>query len=273
MKSQINLFCKEFGIVFLVALFLVGGRPATAGDIDVTAAETVSLEKSVLGLGVASIPDYEGSDDYEAAPILLARFNWSNNMYFSLLGNTARVNLVQSQTWHGGPLLRYRGERKDVENDRVDAMENVDAAVELGAFVSYNLPSWVFALSVAQDIADGHDGAVVDLGAGYRHKLQEQTMLTVFAQTTYASEDYMETYFGVDAADAARSGLPRFNADAEWKDIGVGALVQHNLDANWGLLGAIKYTRLFGDASDSPLVDDEGDDNQWLLGVLVSYRF
>jgi outer membrane protein len=195
-------------------------------------------------------------------------------MYFSLLGNTARFNLIPSKAWHFGPLLRYRAERDDVDNERVDRLEDVDAAVELGAFLSYNLPSWIFSISAAQDVADAHDGFVIDVGAGYRYKFQEQTTFVLFAKTTYASEDYMDTYFGIDTFDAARSGLPTFDAeDAAWKDVGGGLLVQHNLTPNWGLLGVIKYTRLLDDASDSPIVDEEGDDNQGLVGLIVNYRF
>ncbi|WP_027716614.1 MipA/OmpV family protein [Desulfuromonas sp. TF] len=271
MKKQIPYSCKV--AVFFSALFLLAGGPAMARDIDVTAAEGVGLKQTVLGLGVAAIPDYEGSDEYEAAPLLQVRFNWTNNMYFSLLGNTARANLIPSDSWHFGPLLRYRAERDDVENDRVDRLEDVDAAVEAGAFLSYNLPNWVFSISAAQDVADAHDGYVVDLGAGYRHKLQDRTMLTLFVQTTYASEDYMDTYFGIDTADAARSGLNTFEADSEWKDVGVGVLVQHNFSPNWGLLGAAKYTKLLGDASDSPIVDEEGEENQGLIGFILNYRF
>jgi outer membrane protein len=272
MKSQISHLRKVVGLVFLTLSLLVG-RPAMAQDIDVTAAESITLEQTVLGLGVAYIPDYEGSSDYEAAPLLQLRFNWSNNMYFSLLGNTARANLIPSETWSFGPLLRYRSERKDVENDRVNAMEKVDAAVELGAFLSYNLPNWVFSLSVAQDVADAHEGMVVNLGGGYRHKLQDQTMFTLFVQTTYANEDYMDTYFGINTVDAARSGLNTFEADSDWKDVGAGILVQHNFNLNWGVLAVAKYTKLLGDASDSPIVDVEGDDNQGLVGLLVNYRF
>jgi outer membrane protein len=269
MKNPMHHFCKSVGLIFFSGMFLLAGGTAMADDIDASVSEPVSLERSVLGLGVAFVPDYEGSDDYTAAPLLQARFNWSNNMYFSLLGNTARANLIPSKQWHFGPLLRYRAERNDVENDRVDAMEEVDAAVEVGVF-STNCRTGLFDL-LNPDVADAHDG-YVDLD-WLRHKLQDRTTLTLFAKTTYASEDYMDTYFGIDGADAARSGLRTFNADSEWKDVGVGVLVNHTFDSKWGLMGAVKYTKLLGDASDSPIVDDEGDDNQWLLGVLVNYRF
>ena len=38
-------------------------------------------------------------------------------------------------------------------------------------------------------------------------------------------------------------------------------------------MGILRYTRLVGDAEDSPVVDDEGDENQFFGGVLVKYSF
>jgi outer membrane protein len=273
MKRKLCCTCNAVGAIVVSAMFLLAGPPAMAQDVDLTVAEAAHLQESVLGLGVAYVPDYEGSQDYEAAPLLQARFNWSNGMYFSLLGNTAKFNLIPSKGWQFGPLVRYRAERSDVDNARVDAMEDIDAAVEAGAFITYNPDNFILSLSAAQDLADAHDGYVIDLGAGYRFKMQQRSSLTLFAKTTYASEDYMDTYFGVSPADAARSGLSPYVADAEFKDAAVGLLMQHNFAGNWGVLGVIRYTKLLGDASDSPIVDVEGDDNQGLLGVLVNYRF
>ena len=33
-------------------------------------------------------------------------------------------------------------------------------------------------------------------------------------ETTWASDDYMKAYFGVDGSDASRSGLDEYDADA-----------------------------------------------------------
>ena len=41
----------------------------------------------------------------------------------------------------------------------------------------------------------------------------------------------------------------------------------------WSLTGIVGYSRLFSEASDSPIVDDEGDENQLVGGLLVNYAF
>jgi outer membrane protein len=254
-------------------MFLQAGATVMAQDIDISTAESIKVKESVVGLGLAFVPEYEGSEDYKAVPIINARFNLNNNMYIGFLGNTLRANLVPSQEWNAGPLLRYRPERNNVKNDQVDAMEKVDAAIEAGGFLSYNLPDWTFSISAAQDIAGAHDGFLLDMGVGYRYKLQADTMLTLNAQTTYASSDYMHTYFSVDQADSLRSRLKTYNADAGLKDFGVGIALQHAYSRKWSVVGVIRYSRLLGDAADSPVVDDAGSANQMLTGAFVNYSF
>jgi outer membrane protein len=259
-------------LLFTLALVLTA-RPSSAQDIDVTLAESAGTQMSIFGLGVGYAPDYEGSNDYEAVPLIQARINWQQGYFLSLLGNTLRANLVPSRNWHLGPVARYRMERDDVDDDRIDDMEEVDAAVELGVFGAYSDERWLLRLTVLKDVADGHDGSLVELGLGYKIPLQERGKLTLFATSTYADSDYMDAYFGIDAADAAASGLSTYDADSGFKDLSAGLAWQYNFNRQWGMLAFAKYTRLLGDAEDSPVVDDAGDAGQSLVGVVFNYRF
>ena len=90
---------------------------------------------------------------------------------------------------------------------------------------------------------------------------------------TYASEDYMSDYFGIDADNAARSGLDQYDADAGFKDTGVDLVLGFGQGPGWraSLIG--RYRRLLDDAADSPIVKDEGDRDQYFAGAVVGYRF
>jgi outer membrane scaffolding protein for murein synthesis (MipA/OmpV family) len=77
----------------------------------------------------------------------------------------------------------------------------------------------------------------------------------------------------VDGGDAARSGLDPYNADEGFKDVSFGASLTYRFLGNWSATATGLYTRLIGDAEDSPVVDDRGDENQLFAGALVSYRF
>ena len=271
MKIRRSLKYLKMMIAIVILAGIASG--ALAQDVDVAAAEATGAKENIVGLGIGLAPDYEGSDDMKAVPLLQARFNFANGMNLGLFGNTLRFDMCPDTTWNVGPMLRYRAERNDVDNDKIDRMETVDAAIEAGAFLNYNIENWVVLFSAATDVSNAHDGSVLDFGVGYRQPLSTQTLLTIFAKGSYASEDYMETYFGVDRGDAVRSGLPTYDADAEFKDVALGGLLQYNIDDRWGVLGLLQYTKLLGDAADSPLVDDEGSDNQLIVGVIGNYRF
>ncbi|MCP4215639.1 MAG: MipA/OmpV family protein, partial [bacterium] len=91
--------------------------------------------------------------------------------------------------------------------------------------------------------------------------------------TTYASQDYMDAYFSIDADNAARSGLDTFDADAGFKDVGVEVALSYSPWERWNFTTTAGYTRLLGDAADSPIVDDEGNANQYSSGIVVTYNF
>ena len=75
------------------------------------------------------------------------------------------------------------------------------------------------------------------------------------------------------AADSARSGLNTYSADAGIKDAGLGVTLTYKFTDNWDVTGLANYTRLLGDAADSPVVDDEGDENQFFGGLTINYTF
>ena len=79
----------------------------------------------------------------------------------------------------------------------------------------------------------------------------------------------MSSYFGIDAADAARSGLDQYSADEGFKDVSFGGAAYRLFDGGASRLAI--YTRLIDDAADSPVVDDVGDENQFFAGALVNY--
>jgi outer membrane scaffolding protein for murein synthesis (MipA/OmpV family) len=87
--------------------------------------------------------------------------------------------------------------------------------------------------------------------------------------TTLVDDDYMESFFSVDAQQSADSGLKRYNADAGIKDVNLSVSAGYPLTDRWRIAGMIEYKRLLGDAADSPIVDDE---NQFTAGIGLTYR-
>ncbi len=223
------------------------------------------------GLGIA--PDYEGSDDYEVVPIPAGEARFSNGMYIELLGLNLRANLIPSDFWRLGPVYNYRPSRSDVDNDQVDDLKNVSDANELGIFGGIEWNNWFIFLEYLADIGDAHDGGYGTLKGGYNWIINPQWALSIGAFGTYADEDYMSTYFGVDGADAANSGLDEYNADSGMKDVGLDLGVNWGFAQNWDLRGLFQIKQLVGDADDDSPVVDEGSETQVFAGILVLWNF
>jgi outer membrane protein len=226
-----------------------------------------------LGAGVGLAPDYEGSDDNEAVPIPYVDVKWANHMSLNWLGNKAKLNLIPSPIWRGGVVGEYIAERDDVDNDRVDLLEDVDTSIMFGGFFGFEYDNWSASVEAMADVADGNDGAIVRLNGGYQIPIDQTWNLSLGVFTTWADDDYMEAYFEIDAADAARSGLQTFSADSGFKDVGLNLRASYKPWEQWGFLGLASYKRMLDDAEDSPVVDDEGDENQFSGGILVFYKF
>ncbi len=233
----------------------------------------VLAAQHVVGLGVGFAPDYEGSDEYEGVPILILKGKYDSGRSFSLVGRNLKVNLLASKTFSLGPVLNYRAGRDDVENNRVDRMKNIDDAVEAGLFGIYKVNNWAFGLEWLFDVSDEHDGSVGQATVGYNWKVSDRLTVVPVFFATYASTDYMATYFSVTNKNMGTSGLPNYRADSGLKDVGATVVVHYTPWKKWGIAGVMSYKTLLSDAKDSPIVDDEGDKGQAFLGLMATYRW
>jgi outer membrane scaffolding protein for murein synthesis (MipA/OmpV family) len=249
---------KIYCCLVLMLFFAVG--PALAG-------------KYTAGLGAGFAPDYEGSDEYEGVPALMLKGNYDSGRSFALVGTNLKVNLLTSKSFSLGPVLNYRMGRDDVENNRVDDMKDIDDAVEAGIFAAYEFDKWAFGLEWLTDISDEHDGSIVKATIGYNWKVSDQWTVAPGVFATYATDNYMDTYFSVDTADSIRSGLDRYKAEADMKDVGATVFVHYTPWEKWGIAGIMSYKSLLNDAKDSPVVDDEGDKGQAFFGLMATYRW
>jgi len=226
-----------------------------------------------IGGGVGVRPDYEGSSDYEMTLLPAGTARFDNGMYIQLLGLNLRANLIPSNFWRLGPVYNNRPARSDVENDAVDDMKNISDANELGLFGGIEWNNWFVFLDILEDMGSAYNGWYATLKGGYNWKISNEWLLSMGAHATYADENYMDTYFGVSAADSARSGLSPYNADGGMKDYGIDLGVNWNFTGSWSLRGIAQISQLVGDADDDSPVVDEGSETQFLGGVMVMYRF
>lgn len=230
----------------------------------------------MLGAGAIYSPDFEGSDEYEVQPFPFISVEYRDIAY--IRGPEVGVNLIRLKasddfSIKAGPLARYRRDRKVKRNADLSGLGDVGTAVELGGALALEYrQAWV-RLSLAKDVAGGHDGLVGEGEAGIRFNLSDTLIASASAKASWADKDYMGTYFGVTAVQAARSGLPVYRAESGLKDVGAGLSLSYMLGRNWMVTAVGGYSRLMGDAADAPLVVRYGTPDQWHGGLFLAYRF
>ena len=277
---------KEYRGVKILAIWFIGALMVCAFVADVGAAQGVGVDigamhetepgagGAFLGLGIGFAPDYEGSDDYQAVPLPYAGVRFDNHMSMIWAANRLSVNLYPSPVWRGGLTAQYIPKRDDdVDSDKVGDLDEVDASFMVGGFLGFDTETWSGRLEAMADVADGNEGSIVRLRAGYKIPVSKPWKLSINAFTTWADDDYMESYFGIDDKNSLQSGLDTFKAESGIKDVGLTVPVLYSPWDHWSLMGVAAYKRLLDDAEDSPVVDDEGDKNQFVGGALLVYRF
>jgi outer membrane protein len=255
-------------------------QPASMGDavdpVDTPSGDGIRV---TLGAGAGVAPDYEGSDYYQAVP--LWNLNVSNlyhpKTYVQVLGPLLRSNFIPDDHWRLGVAGQFIKKRDNVHNDRVDDLKSVDASAMLGLVGGYDFlaaPDQDLNLEIEarQDVANDN-GFLATIRGAYRGRLTDSLGMVAYVGSTWADDDYMSSYFSVDAADAAASGLDQFNADEGFKDVSFGGAVNYRFLEHWSVAVLGTYARLLNDAKDSPIVDDVGDANQFFAGALINYQF
>jgi outer membrane protein len=233
-----------------------------------------------FGIGVGAYPDYLGSDDYNVGAAPFGRINLGGDRFAQVMANDVRVNLLDSPNWRLGPEFFWRFGREDVDNDAVRRVHEVDDSADVGLFGGYvwRDPQEVrkqagvggFAL---WDVSDSHDGWTAGVNAWGMYPVARPVTLAAGAGMTYGSTDYMDTYFGVTNVDSLRSGLPAYTAGSGVRDARGWVVAMLHLSPQWHLGAGVLYSRLLGDAADSPLVSDEGSKNQWVYGAGALYAW
>ncbi len=270
---------------YLMAAVLGAWAPDGARAAD----EKPALQKNdmklrlTLGIGPGFAQEYEGSDEYRAIPFIVARARWGARYSVGTDGTGLRADLVHFRFIEAGPAMGFRARRDTDASDPVIArLPVIDAAVEVGGFVAFNLPfiasptrkdALTLDATYLKDVAGGHNGDTVRLSLRYRGLVTKRIALDLGPFATYGSEKFMQAYYGVSQAGAAASGLDTFDPDDGWYETGIRVGGRYMFTKHWNINTAISYRRRINDAVDSPIVKDRGSPELWFGGFAIGYTF
>jgi outer membrane protein len=217
-----------------------------------------------LGGGAKYQPKYPGASDYIFVPYPLAavsRFNIPGVGQFG--GKTSGLSLF--------PSFGFHGKREASDSPSLAGTNTVDWAVEVGAGVAYRY-DWLRGFVQARQGFNGHHGQVVDVGLDIITQPMDRFTFVFGPRATWASNDFMSTYFGVTPSEAAASGgaLTPYSAGAGFESVGATARVSYALTERTSVHVQGEWERLVDDAANSPITSDE---NQFSIGIGLTRKF
>jgi len=264
---------KTLGTALCVGLTAAAATALLPGQASAQRASDDYFPASVwqVGAGVAVGPRFEGSNKYKATPFPIVGpvGLGSGEGFVQVRGiDDVRFRLLRGQGFEFGALAGYRGGRDSSDSPKLARFADIDDGLVLGGFGGYRMGDTFLSASYHHQVTGEDTGGVVRLMAEQTVRLDKGTKLVGFIGTNYASKDYMQTFFGVTAAQAGP--LPVYGASAGFKDVFTGVTATFQLDRKWTLFLSGQYTRLVGDAADSPIIDTA---NQFSGGAGLTYKF
>jgi outer membrane protein len=229
--------------------------------------------KLIVGATGMVAPDFEGAKDlmFQVSPIISigkagpeARFTSRNDgISFSLYDNgRVRAGAV-------GKIIFERESEDDLEG-----LDPVRFGAEAGGFAEIYPTDWLRVRGEVRQGIRSHEGIVADIAVDAFKDITPSVRVSGGPRISFASEDYFEAYYGVNATESANSGPSEYSPDGGGiKSIGIGGAYDWKATEKLTTSVFSEYSRLMGEAADSSLVKERGSPNQFTIGVSAAYRF
>lgn len=221
----------------------------------------------IVGAGGIYEPEYEGGKDFQIQPVPFVVFTYGEWLEIDPRGVT--ITALRHDGFALAGKIGYEGGRDEDDADRLEGLGDIDFAATIGAKASYNWNGFEIYASIDQTIS-GSESLIGTFGAEYQAPVTERLILGAGVEAVVANDKHMQSYFGVTAAQAARSGLSEYKAEAGLKRVNVSASAIYMLSENWLVRGEAGVGFLTGDAADSPIVEEK---TQPSASLFVGYKF
>ncbi len=239
-----------------------------------------------LGAGLITSPSFPGADEQQVTLVPDVRVSY-NEVFSASVARGVRYVAWQDGAVQAGPLARIDFGR-DEEGDSpfriagddpvaLKGLHEVDATVLAGAFLAYSKGDWTAEAELLRGLG-GHEGIVMMLSLDYTIKIAApegrgpRWLIATGPWLRWVNADYNDAYFGITAADALASGLPRYEAGGGVNAGGWAVRVVRPLNRRAAVVAFLNYEKLLGDAADSPLVTQRGSANQISAGLFASFK-
>ncbi|WP_255551691.1 MipA/OmpV family protein [Erythrobacter crassostreae] len=246
-----------------------------------------------IGAGAGLTPSYSGSDDYVVIPLPLI-VGRVGGIGISPNGPGFNLDVLSKAPAAGppetslsfGPTFRIRGDRNgQIKDPVVELAGDLDTALEVGVQGGVSFPGVLnrfdrvgLSAAVRWDVLGAHDGMLIEPGISYFTPLGRGAAVQFIGSASFVDDSFADYYYSVTPAQSTATGLPQFNADGGLNSLGVTAIATVDLD-NDVLNGGFNvymvggFSRLMGDAADTPFTAERGSASQFISGIGIGYTF
>lgn len=223
-----------------------------------------------LSVGVAALnaPEFMGSGDNTTMVVPLVELEAYDDIFISTTRGMG-YRVVNDGVWRMGPFIHYDFGRDESDSTLLSGMGDIDASVQMGAFVEVSLSDSMQVDTKGYTAAEGY---VAEFGVSYQDFLSHVLFHKLRLGAVWQSDDYSQEYFGVNTTQAANSAYQFYSSGGGVNEFNLNYSLIWGVDENWGVLAMADYTMLAGDAADSPLTK-AGSEGQLSLGAGLIYRF
>ncbi|CZX79105.1 TPA: MipA/OmpV family protein [Enterobacter hormaechei subsp. hoffmannii] len=215
-----------------------------------------------LGGGVDVAPRYSGSDKSRVTAAQVVDYAMANGFFISTTRGLGYGNRVGNLDYSAA--LSYRAGRKDRDvssdsiasgSDYLRGMGDIKGSAVVVPGLGYRVTDWLnVQLQAEVPVSERDNGEAVHFGIASPLYTSPENSVTLALTGSWGSSKYMQTYYGVSAAQSAASGFARHDAGSGIYAYSLNLDWTHKLTSRWSLLAAAGVTQLTGEAGDSPIV-------------------
>ena len=247
-----------------------------------------------VGVGVAYGPSYSGSDDYTAFVLPIVQGSLGG---VDINPRPAGIALDfvpdpdEGVSFSAGPMIKLNRDRVDVDDIKDEVVARygeLDTAIEVGPSVGVSFPgvlnpydSVSVNLDAVWDINGAHSGRTISPSVTYFTPLSRGIAASLSVSANHIDDDYADYYYSVAPLNTLvpdPDALPLFQAEGGFESFGTNVLLAFDLngdvtDGGLALIGLASYSRLLGDAKDSPFTSIRGSADQFMVAAGIGYTF
>ncbi len=207
-----------------------------------------------VSIGLSSRADFSDSSRASVSVMPAVEYQWANG-WFAGTNRGVGYNFSKDPALQYGLGLGLDFGRKESTTGPLSGMGSIGSQVEYGAFLNYAPDrNWRLNSVLRYGAGSTGQGVMANLGASYTMHIAPQWRLEWGVATTWANAQYMQSYYGVSAAQSLSSGHAVYSPGAGISDVSTSLNLSYQATPRVSVTGGLKATSLVGSARTSPTV-------------------